>query len=82
MNQLFNTVNYFELQAFEALRRWTSPSLYGASRDNTPFANSYFVFSLLTFPIAWKQKAAEAFLRRRLLVDNLTYANPRESSVG
>jgi hypothetical protein len=64
MNQLFNTVNYFEFQAFEALRRWTSPGLYGASRDNTPFTNSYFVFSLLTFLfVPGNKKAAEAFLR-------------------
>ena len=64
MNQLFNTVNYFEFQAFEALRkRETSRPLYCASRNHTPFANLTSSFSLLTFPIVpGNKKAAEAFL--------------------
>jgi hypothetical protein len=49
MNQLFNTVNYFEFQAFEAVPRRSSPPFY---------------FFLLTFPIVpGNKKAAEAFLR-------------------
>ena len=65
MNQLFNTVNYFEFQAFEALRkRETSRPLYCASRNHTPFANSYFFLLTSYFPIVpGNKKAAEAFLR-------------------
>ena len=85
MNQLFNTVNYFEFQAFEALRkRETSRPLYCASRNHTPFANSYFF--LLTSYIsdrAWKQKSRRGIpARGGFLIDSLIYARSRESSVG
>jgi len=52
MNQLFNTVNYFEFQAFEALRRWNLQAFV------------LLRFPLVTFPIVpGNKKAAEAFLR-------------------
>jgi len=63
LNQLFNTVNYFEFQAFEALRRWKPPGLCIA-HIFLRFLFLTFSFSLLTFPIVpGNKKAAEAFLR-------------------
>jgi hypothetical protein len=69
MNQLFNTVNYFEFQAFEALPRWKPPGLYIAQAGIT----RHFLET---------KKPPRHLCARRLLVDSLTYANPRESSVG
>jgi hypothetical protein len=59
MNQLFNTVNYFEFQAFEALRKKeTSRPLYCVSGTHTRFPNSYFFLLTSYFSYrAWKQKS-------------------------
>jgi hypothetical protein len=43
MNQLFNTVNYFEFQAFEALPAWKAPGVY----THKPESHA----------ISWKQKS-------------------------
>ena len=94
MNQLFNTVNYFEFQAFEALRGWKLSGVYRRKPELHPI--SYFLIETRSLPAltrsyprhftfyvarpaplhsyfflltsyfsyrAWKQKAAEAFLR-------------------
>jgi hypothetical protein len=42
MNQLFNTVNYFEFLAFEALLRWKCPGAYIAQAGITRHFPSYF----------------------------------------
>ena len=64
MNQLFNTVNYFEFQAFEALHNRETSRRLQAQTGITPFSYSYFFLLLLTFPIVpGNKKAAEAFLR-------------------
>jgi len=64
MNQLFNTVNYFEFQASEALRRWKLQAFTDASRNHTPFPNSYFFLLTSYFSyVPGNKKAAEAFLR-------------------
>jgi hypothetical protein len=56
MNQLFNTVNYFEFQAFEAWPRWQPPGVYRRTPESHP------IFLFLLFPSyfshrAWKQKS-------------------------
>jgi len=53
MNQLFNTVNYFEFQAFEALRRWKPPGLYFTSLPPCYFSDR-----------AWKQKSRRGISAR------------------
>jgi hypothetical protein len=47
MNQLFNTVNYFEFQAFEALRRGKPPGVC-RRKPESPFPNSYL--KLVRYP--------------------------------
>jgi hypothetical protein len=65
MNQLFNPVNYFEFQAFEALhKRETSRRLQAHAGITPHFLILTFSFLLLTFPIVpGNKKAAEALLR-------------------
>jgi hypothetical protein len=72
MNQLFNTVNYFEFQAFEALRRWKPPGLCIAQAGSRSFPDSYLKLvryprslapTLVTSDRDGNKKAADAFLR-------------------
>ena len=63
MNQLFNTVNYFEFQAFAALHKRETSRRLQAHAGITPHV-LILIFLLLPFPIVpGNKKAAEASLR-------------------
>jgi hypothetical protein len=71
MNQLFNTVNYFEFQAFEALQKKTSGRYYWASRNHTVLSN-LLTSNLLLFPSCLETKSRRGIpARGGFLIDSL-----------